>query len=628
VVCQDDDARQRLPPHVFCESFMSPSSSSTVGSQGQRSRTRQQRRVPDRRVLITVASLTAAIALVRNGGLERVVGPVVDHAVINIITLILGFSILVSLVLWLWRESSYSARVKRSVIGSLLLAVVAGLATLRIERVSGDLVPEFAWRWSPSRDQLLPGSDEIQTRAAAAGWEATPRDFPSFLGPDGDASIEEVLLVDLDDWAAQPPQLLWRQPIGAGWGGFAVVGDHAVTLEQRDAEEIVACYDVTSGSCEWAVGVAARHTTVLGGTGPRSTPTIRDGIVYAAGATGWLHAIDGGSGEVLWRANVLDDLGIDRDAHAVAVAWGRSGSPLVTERWVIVPGGGPRDDGPVSLAVYDRSSGSLAGTLGASQISYVSPQLMEIAGRQLIVTVDEAAVVGYPMPGDAFPEGSDGEAVFSYAWPGHSNSDASCSQPRLLPDNRMFISKGYGIGCAVFRIDAAGETPWSTEVEWASQGSLKTKFANVVIRDGHAYGLSDGILECVRLSDGKRAWKRGRYGQGQILSVGKMLLVLAEDGTLAVVEAMPEQYREVASFPAIEGQTWNNLCLSGDRLLVRNGEEAACYRLPLKAASSAGGEAAGPAMETDNAGHVEEPRDAAAPAEPASEQPAAVEPAA
>ena len=247
------------------------------------------RLLPNRRVLVTVASLTAAIALVRNDQLERVVGPIIDHAVVNIISLILGFSLLVSLLVWLWRESGYSARVKRGVIGGLLLAVVAGLATLRIERVSGDLVPEFAWRWSPSRDQLLPGSGEIKTQAAAAGWEATARDFPAFLGPAGDGAVAGVALAT--DWEARPPELLWRQPLGAGWGGFAVVGNHAVTLEQRDAEEIVACYDVLSGSCEWAVGAAARHTTVLGGTGPRSTPTIRDGVVYTTGATGWLHAI-------------------------------------------------------------------------------------------------------------------------------------------------------------------------------------------------------------------------------------------------------------------------------------------------------------------------------------------------
>lgn len=573
--------------------------------------------VPNRRVLITVASLATAIGLVRGGGLERAIGPVVDHAVINIITLILGFSLLVSLVVWLWRESGYSRAVKRGVIGGLLLAVLAGLATLRIERVSGDLVPEFAWRWSPSRDQLLPGSGEIETAASAEAWEATAGDFPKFLGPEGTASLPGTQLVA--DWdESTTPELLWKQPVGAGWGGFAVVGDHAVTLEQRDAEEIVACYDVNTGVCEWAVGAAARHTTVLGGTGPRSTPTIRDGVVYASGATGWLHAIEGSSGTVLWRTNVLDDLGIDRDAHAVAVAWGRSGSPLVTDRWVIVPGGGPRDDGPVALAVYERASGSLAGTIGASQISYVTPEIMEIGGQQLIVTVNEAEVTGYPLPSDdaggepVFAE----KPVFAYPWPGHSNSDASCSQPRLLADNRMFISKGYGIGCAVFAITPADDEPWGAELVWASQGSLKTKFANVVIHEGHAYGLSDGILECVRLSDGKRAWKRGRYGQGQILAVGEQLLVLGEDGEVVVVDLTPEGHREHGRLQMLEGQTWNNLALSGDRLLVRNGQEAACYRLPLAGTSQTPAEAA-PA---EPAAEAEEPADDASDetAEPAA----------
>jgi outer membrane protein assembly factor BamB len=535
--------------------------------------------VPNRRVTITVASLLAAIWMVRVGALERAIGPMVDHAVINIISLILGFSALVSLVVWLLRESGYSRQVKRGVVGGLFVAVGLALATLRIERVSGELVPEFAWRWSPSRDQLLPGSGEIRTEATAAAWEATPNDYPQFLGPDGTAAVASIGLVA--DWGADAtPQLLWRQPVGAGWGGFAVVGDHAVTLEQRDAEEIIACYDVPSGRCEWVVGAAARHTTVLGGTGPRSTPTIRDGVVYAAGATGWLHAIDGASGTVVWRTNVLDDLGIDRDAHAVAVAWGRAGSPLVTERWVIVPGGGPRDDGPVSLAVYDRAAGTLAGTIGAAQVSYVSPQVMEIGGRQLVVTVDEAEVVGFPLPADDGDGVFAKEPVFAYPWPGHSNSDASCSQPRLLADNQMFISKGYGIGCALFSITPGDAEPWATEQVWASQGALKTKFANVVIHDGHAYGLSDGILECVRLTDGGRAWKRGRYGQGQIMLVGEQLLVLGEDGTLVVVDASPEAHREHGSMQVLEGQTWNNLCLSGNRLLVRNGEEAACYVLP------------------------------------------------
>ena len=117
----------------------------------------------------------------------------------------------------------------------------------------------------------------------------------------------------------------------------AVCDGHAVTLEQRGDEEVIACYRIADGEPEWSVAVPARHETVLGGVGPRSTPTIRDGVVYATGATGWLHAIDGATGRVVWRKNVVDDLGIDAVAHAAAVAWGRAGSPLVSDAVVIVP---------------------------------------------------------------------------------------------------------------------------------------------------------------------------------------------------------------------------------------------------------------------------------------------------
>ena len=122
----------------------------------------------------------------------------------------------------------------------------------------------------------------------------------------------------------------------------------------------------------------------------------------------------------------------------------------------------------------------------------------------------------------------------------------------------------------------------NTREVWADSGVLKTKFTNVVVHAGHAYALSDGILECVDLTDGKRRWKRGRYGQGQILQVADVLLVQAEFGEVAMVALAADKFQELAKFPALDGQTWNNLCLYGDLLLVRNAQEAACYRLATR----------------------------------------------
>ncbi|MFM8705809.1 MAG: PQQ-binding-like beta-propeller repeat protein, partial [Planctomycetia bacterium] len=312
------------------------------------------------------------------------------------ITLILCFSALGAVLLWFLRESGQPAGLKQMLAGGILGLVVVAAGTLRIERVSGDLVPEFAWRWAPSRErQLRPAAVPAKGAEAAAAWQATPDDFPRFLGPSGSLGIDRI---ELDpDWEKRPPRQLWKRPIGAGWSGFTTCGDHAVTLEQRGDEEIISCYSVLSGEPEWSVAVPARHETVLGGVGPRSTPTIHDGVVYATGATGWLHAIDGASGRVVWKKDVLADLGIDPAAHAAAVAWGRAGSPLVLDDVVVVPGGGPRsaNEKPATLAAYDRTTGERSWTAGDEQISYVTPERARLGGRDVIVNVNESRVVGY-----------------------------------------------------------------------------------------------------------------------------------------------------------------------------------------------------------------------------------------
>ena len=107
-------------------------------------------------------------------------------------------------------------------------------------------------------------------------------------------------------------------------------------------------------------------------------------------------------------------------------------------------------------------------------------------------------------------------------------------------------------------------------------------FANVVSKDAHAFGLSDGILQCVEIATGRTKWKKGRYGHGQILLVGDKIIVLAENGTVHLVAANPKKFEELGKFKAIEGISWNNLCLYGPYLLVRNSEQAACFKLPIQ----------------------------------------------
>jgi outer membrane protein assembly factor BamB len=172
---------------------------------------------------------------------------------------------------------------------------------------------------------------------------------------------------------------------------------------------------------------------------------------------------------------------------------------------------------------------------------------------------------------------NDGKILWEYPWP---DEFAKATQPLVIDTNRVFIAAGYGVGCVMLKIDHAPTGGWSATALWKNR-NLKPKFTNLVRRGHHVYGLDEGVLTCVNLEQGNREWKEGRYGHGQILLVDDTLLIQAESGDIVLVEISPEKPRELARFPALRGKTWNNPMLLRDLLLVRNDQEAACYRLPL-----------------------------------------------
>jgi outer membrane protein assembly factor BamB len=227
----------------------------------------------------------------------------------------------------------------------------------------------------------------------------------------------------------------------------------------------------------------------------------------------------------------------------------------------------------VSLAAYDKRSGTLLWKGGNRQISYSSPAPATLAGAQQILTVNEDTLSGHDV--------NTGKTLWEHPWKGHTNTDPNVSQAVPLPPDRVFISKGYGGGSMLLQLAAGADGNLAPQILWKNAKALKTKFTNVAIRGNYVYGLSDGILECVDLTDGRSQWKQGRYGHGQILLVNDLLLILSEKGEVVLVEAEPARPNNVLGrFQAIEGLTWNNFALAGPYLLVRNAAEAACYQLP------------------------------------------------
>ena len=154
----------------------------------------------------------------------------------------------------------------------------------------------------------------------------------------------------------------------------------------------------------------------------------------------------------------------------------------------------------------------------------------------------------------------------------------------MAPSGRLFRCRGavFADFVEVFlqrELAQAGE--WQVDEVWHSR-ALRSKMSNFVVRDGFIYGFDSGILACLDLSDGRRVWKRGRYGHGQVLSVDDLLLIQAETGEVVLVSATPEEFREVARLEALDGKTWNHAALAGNILVVRNDREAAAFELPVK----------------------------------------------
>jgi outer membrane protein assembly factor BamB len=470
-------------------------------------------------------------------------------------------------------------RVRQWIVRVGWLAFIAWMVVMK-PVYNGDM-GIYAWKWRFGRS-----ADELLAIASGGGeasdWQATPHDYPRFLG---NGYWAEVPGVELDaDWQAHPPEEIWRHAIGAGWSGMAIVGNYVVTQEQRGDEELVSCYRVDTGELVWAHSDETRFDPAdfqgsIGGIGPRGTPTIHDGRIFTQGGTGIVNCLDARTGDVIWSHDTHAETGAD------PLVWGQAGSPLVVDDLVVVNVGAPNDEAArenyhSSLGAYDLETGEVRWTAGNRQASYASPLVATLAGERQIVMVNEKYITAHRV--------DDGAVLWEYPWANESDSNATTTQPIPLAGDRLFMSKGYGVGSSLLKVSQNAEGKFVVEPIWDPpiKRVMKTKFANAVVRDEYVYGLDEVLLSCVDIATGDVKWKKRRspaFGHGQIMLVGDKIVVLSETGEVALVEATPEKYREVAQIQALDSgdTTWNTPAFAAPFLLVRNAHEIACYRLPL-----------------------------------------------
>jgi len=400
---------------------------------------------------------------------------------------------------------------------------------------------------SPSASaSASPGASPAAPAPASNYWT-------NFRGPKRDGKYDETTVST--NWPSSGLPQVWKQPVGVGFASFVVADGKAFTIEQRRGQEVAAAYDINNGRELWTQKWNAEFSDSTG-DGPRATPTWDNGRIYALGATGELRCLDANTGSVFWGKNILSD------NQAKNLPWAMAASPLIVDDKVIVLPGGTSGK---SVVAYNKMTGAPVWRVLNDTQAYVSPMLVELAGRRQIVVVSSSRVVGLS------PE--KGELLWEYPW--DTDMGINVSQPIPVDRNRFFISSGYGKGAALVEVKGSGNSLTASTI-WENK-NMKNKFNSSVLYNGYIYGLDEGIMVCLDVNTGERKWKEGRFGYGQIILTNGHLIVTSDQGEVALLKATPDKYTEVARFTAVQGQTWNYPAIASGRLLVRNSNEMAAY---------------------------------------------------
>lgn len=489
--------------------------------------------------------------------------------------------------LWIvWTVWAYSLfRSTGVLIGTVLVGVVAIPFWTLVEAtgILGSTRVEFAWRRSAPR-AVIDHQSNRQSTASAVRW-------PGFLGANRDGAVTETALDE--DWSSRPPEQLWQQECGLGWSSFAVTETTLYGQEQLASGDSITARDLNTGELLWAA--TEEHdgfTSGLGGDGPRATPTLHpletDGstrlILLAVGPTGQVSCLDASTGEIIWKTDLMEEFPGESLIHGVC------GSPLVVDDLVVVAP--PTDAGP-GLVAFHLQDGSLAWRCSSSwRASYSSPALMTICDRPQIVLHAGPGVMGV--------DPANGTALWQFEWSNEHSTNATQPLQVLGEPNDLLVATGYQGGMARISVSEDAEGQLQASEVWSNRKLMRTKFCGIAQFGDIVVGLDNAILCALDVNTGKRRWKKGRYGFGQLLKVGEYLLVVEERGGLQLLKPDAKSHHQLNDgVNPLDRKTWSHPVLVDDRLYVRNDQQIVCMRLPILSADAAT-EGAAPPSSTPN----------------------------
>ncbi len=402
----------------------------------------------------------------------------------------------------------------------------------------------------------------VHLMLAGSAWSGIPEkgnDWPGWRGPNMDATVSDAGV--LEQGQNYQLKVVWRKALGTGYSAVSIVGGTAITMFSDGTADYVTALNADDGAELWRFKIDSTYLGRFGSqNGPVSTPLIADDKVFALGPRGQLFALNSGTGEKLWSANLVE-------THASEPPfYGFTTSPLVYNDALIVETGGPENR---AIAAFDKNTGASLWSVGNDKILYQSPAITTLHERQQLLCVGGQNVYGLA------PES--GELLWQYEHQGRGGGFGSASMnPVILPDNQIFLT--YKSSESILVQLTAVEGKQGVQEVWRTKG-LKRSYTVPVYHDGYLYGYNAAFLSCIDAATGETMWKSRQPGDGFAIVVDGHLVITTKKGGLSVGEASPAGYSEIAGLALSDNLCWTPPSFANGRIYARNHGEVACVEI-------------------------------------------------
>jgi outer membrane protein assembly factor BamB len=409
---------------------------------------------------------------------------------------------------------------------------------------------------------------------------ASAADWPQYLGPTRNCISSEKIATK---FAPSGPRKLWQHETPGGFSSFAITDGIAATITLREIEgapqEICLALEAKTGKELWAMslgvanylekgngGANSGKSTNRGGDGPRSTPAISNGRVFATSGNLGLFCFEAKTGKLIWKHDLI------KEFSGKNIQWNNAASPVIDGGLVFMAGGSEGQ----ALFAFDQKTGKVAWKTGTETITHSSPTVATILGTRQVIFFVRSGLVSVDTK------------TSKTLWKQPFKFNVSTAMTPLVAGDIVYCSAGYQVGSAAWRVSKSSGAFKLTQLWMQPASVINNHWSTPTYKDGFFYGLfgfkefGTCPLKCVEVATGKVRWSQEGFGPGGVALAGDTLIVLGDAGQIVLAKAQPSGYRELSQWQAVSGKCWNAPALADGRLYVRSTKEAACFDISGK----------------------------------------------